>query len=125
MVYPILRRKLRTEGMYMDLWCLYWEEEKSERLSKGGGGGRSITGNGALARREQRPETETSNKASVIRHRVTASGIIRLLLRPGVQSQVSDDLRRRERQRQHLNIEIRSLRNVCVCVCFSHECRRP
>lgn len=38
-MYPILRRKLRTEGMYMDLWCLYWEEEKSERLSKGGGGG--------------------------------------------------------------------------------------
>lgn len=106
MVYPILRRKLRTEGMYMDLWCLYWEEEKSERLSKGGGEGRSITGNGALARREQRPETETSNKASVIRHRVTASGI-RRLLRPGVQIQVSDDLRRRERQRQHLNIEIR------------------
>lgn len=116
MVYPILRRKLRTEGMYMDLWCLYWEEEKNERLSKGGGGGQSINGNGALARREQRPETETSNKASVIRHRVTASGIIRLLLRPGVQSQVSDDLRRRERQRQHLNIEIRSLRFVCVCV---------
>lgn len=44
---------------YMDLWCLYWEEEKSERLSKGEGGGRSITGNGALARREQRTEMET------------------------------------------------------------------